>query len=146
MFWSRPAEPDDYGAVCELLTACGLPHDDLTPEHLAHFVLADHDGWVKGVVGFEPFGEHALARSLAVASAYRGQGLAGRLLDALEVAAMAAGVKRFCGLTVTAESYLARCRFEHVARDAVPVEIRATAEFTSLCPAEAVCLQKDLIE
>lgn len=144
MFWTRQAEAEDFEAICDLLSECGLPPDDLTPAHLRHFVVADHDGRIRGVVGFEPIGEDALVRSLAVSPEYRQQGMAARLLDEVEAVAKKTGVARFFGLTTTAETYLIRCGFSRIDRSAVPPGIAATVQFESLCPLEAVCLEKRL--
>ena len=144
MFWIRGAEAEDYTAVCDLLILVGLPPDDLTPEHLQHFVVADHDGLIRGVVGLEPLGDDALVRSLAVAPDYRGQGMAGRLLDEIEAVARKKDLKRLFGLTTTAEAYLMLRGFLRIDRSSVPSSIAALAQFASLCPAEAVCLEKRL--
>ena len=51
-----------------------LPAEDLTPKHIAHF-LVGHDGRrLVGVVGMEPTGDGALLRSLAVRPAHQGEG------------------------------------------------------------------------
>ncbi len=66
-----------------------MPYEDLTAEHLPHFLVmrlgsllpeSDLDRsktQFPGVVGLEPCGRDGLLRSLAVAPAYRGQGLGG---------------------------------------------------------------------
>ena len=142
MLWMRPAEAEDFAAVSELLSSCGLPPDDLTPEHLQHFVVADHDGWIRGVVGLEPAGDDALVRSLAVSPGFRRQGVAARLLDEIEAVAKEKGVRRLFGLTTTAESYLTHRGFSRIDRRSVPPAIAAMPQFESLCPLEAVCLEK----
>ena len=144
MFWLRSAEAEDFETVCDLLILVGLPQDDLTPEHLQHFVVADHDGLIRGVVGLEPLGDDALVRSLAVASDYRGQGVAGRLLDEIEAVAKKKGLKRLFGLTTTAEAYLMLRGFLRIDRSSVPSMVAASAQFALLCPSEAVCLEKRL--
>lgn len=142
MFWIRAAETDDFSSVCKLLSVCGLPFDDLTPEHLEHFAVADHDGWIRGVVGLEPAGDAALIRSLAVAADFRGQGLAARLLDEIEAIAKEKGVLRLLGLTTTAEAFLRHRGFLRIERQTVPPAIAAMPQFESLCPLEAVCFEK----
>ena len=74
------AHPDELAKVVELLVTCGLPYQDLTPQHLASFQMVKQDAALVGVVGVERFGDSGLLRSLAVAPAYRGRDLGGNLV------------------------------------------------------------------
>ncbi|HEU4882143.1 MAG TPA: arsenic resistance N-acetyltransferase ArsN2 [Longimicrobium sp.] len=139
------ARPSDFSAIVRLLADAALPHDDLTPEHLRHFVvLRDGDG-IAGVVGMEVAGDDGLLRSLAVPEARRGGGLASRLVDALEAHARAAGIRTLYLLTTTAEPFFARRGYARAERNAVPDAIAATPEFQSICPASAACMAKALV-
>ena len=83
----RAARATDLPAVIELLETSGLPTGDLTEAMLASFCVADEDGGVVGVAGVEVFGTCALMRSLAVAPARRGRGVAARLVEWCEAEA-----------------------------------------------------------
>lgn len=139
------ARPSDFPPIVRLLAQAGLPHDDLTPEHLRHFlVLRDGDG-IAGVVGMEVADDAGLLRSLAVTDARRGGGLASRLVDALEAHARSAGIRTLYLLTTTAGGFFARRGYAPADRAAVPDAIAATAEFRSICPASAACMAKALV-
>ena len=143
---AAPARPSDFPSIVRLLADAALPHDDLTPEHLRHFlVLRDGDGGIAGVVGMEVADDAGLLRSLAVPAAQRGGGLATRLVDALEAHARAAGIRTLYLLTTTAEGFFARRGYASADRSMVPDAIAATAEFRSICPASAACMAKALV-
>lgn len=138
------ARPSDFSAIVRLLADAALPHDDLTPEHLRHFlVLRDADG-IAGVVGMEVAEDAGLLRSLAVPEARRGGGLASRLVDALEAHARAAGIRTLYLLTTTAEGFFARRGYASAERAAVPAAIAALPEFRGICPASAACMARAL--
>jgi amino-acid N-acetyltransferase len=139
------ARPSDFPEIVRLLAGAALPHDDLTPEHLRHFlVLRDADG-IAGVVGMEVADDAGLLRSLAVPQARRGGGLASRLVDALEAHARSAGIRTLYLLTTTAESFFARRGYARTEREAVPAAIAATPEFRGICPASAACMARALV-
>ncbi len=83
------ARPSDLADVKGLLAVCNLPHEDLTPAHLAFFQIVRHGSELVAVVGLERFGYDGLLRSLAVMSDYRGKGLGGSLAAALSTNASA---------------------------------------------------------
>jgi amino-acid N-acetyltransferase len=138
------ADPSDLARVIELLGACDLPYQDLTPSHLALFQVVRQGQALVGVVGMERFGNSGLLRSLAVAPAYRGQKLGGNLLDALESSARHSGIDNLYLLTLTAQAFFAKRSYEVTARADVPENIQHSAEFMSLCPASAACMCKRL--
>ena len=138
------ARPSDFPSIVRLLSEAALPHDDLTPDHLRHFlVLRDADGIV-GVVGMEVADDAGLLRSLAVPEARRGGGLASRLVDALEAHARSAGIRTLYLLTTTAAGFFARRGYAPADRTSVPVGIRETPEFRGICPASAACMSRSL--
>ncbi len=135
----RPAEED---AVKALIAACDLHTDDLTIEKLRHFVVARKGDAIIGVVGVELFPPHALLRSLVVAEAHRGQGVAAQLVEAAERYARSAGVESLYLLTLTAENLFRKCGYQKFSRASAPEALQATGEFKSLCPESAVCMHK----
>ncbi|HEX5870527.1 MAG TPA: arsenic resistance N-acetyltransferase ArsN2 [Longimicrobium sp.] len=139
------ARPSDFSAVVRLLADAGLPHEDLTPEHLRHFLVLREGGGIAGVVGMEVAEDAGLLRSLAVPEARRGGGLASRLVNALEAHARDAGIRTLYLLTTTAEGFFARRGYAPADRAAVPDAIAATPEFRGICPASAACMAKALV-
>ena len=138
----QPASPDDFETVQDLLRTVGLPHEDLTPAHLEHVLVARREDTLHGVVGLEPCGDAALLRSLAVAPDARGQGLGTRLVEAIEQRAWDEGVRTLYLLTTTAASYFQAHGYERIARDALPESIRQTDEAARFCPASATSMRK----
>ncbi len=134
-----PARASDEAAVKELLRACGLPHQDVTP-HLAHFTLARDGGRLVGVIGLEVHGTDGLLRSLAVAEDRRGEGIARRLYASLIGRAHRLGLTRLYLLTTSAQGFFQMLGFRGVAREDVPEPIRQTEEFRALCPDTATCM------
>ncbi len=138
----RLATWHDEPAVAALLTASALPLDGVH-EALPCFVVAEDAGEIVGVAGIEACGhtgEHALLRSVAVTPAWRSRGL-GRVLVTRAVAeAEARGAKALYLLTTTADTYFPNFGFTVTTRDAVPEDVRATAEFQGACPASATVM------
>jgi SAM-dependent methyltransferase len=128
----RAAGPGDLAALERLLGEAGLPPDGAAA-HLGNFLVAsDGDGLV-GAAGFEAHGADALFRSLAVAPAYRGRGLARALMRRLTSQARASGVERAWALTLTIPGLLERWGFARADRDAAPAAIRHTGQFAGCC-------------
>jgi copper chaperone CopZ len=100
---------------------------------------------VVGVAGLEIAGEVALLRSLAVSGPYRGAGIGEALCLAALARAARRGVKAVYLLTETAAGFFrSKLGFQDVERSAVPPEIRATREFTTLCASSAAVLARNI--
>ena len=136
--------PEEETAVQALLAACDLPVSDLTADKLRHFLVARKGDLVVGTVGLELFPPHALLRSLAVDEAHRGQGIADKLLTAVERYARMMGATSLVLLTMTAEAFFDRREFVKTSRSEAPASLRSTDEFQALCPETAVCMQKQI--
>ena len=139
----RPARPEDYEAAAALLRDSGLPLDGMR-EHLQHAFVAITQGAIVGFVAVEMHEGAALLRSLAVAPAQRGQRLGERLAhEALRMA-------RDCGrvdvylLTETAAGFFPRFGFAVEDRALAPLELRASVEFQTACPATAILMHARL--
>lgn len=139
------AKPHDLAAIVELLDACALPSEDLTAAHLQHFLVHYQHAHLIGVVGLEVFKQVALLRSLAVAAAHRNQGIAARLVQAIEDVAVSKGVETLYLLTTTAKDFFYKRGYQEITRGKVPDAIQQTTEFSTLCPDSAVCMQKCLV-
>jgi len=79
-----------------------------------------------------------------VAPAYQGQGIARRLVVALETESRLQEIDALYLLTQTAERFFTLQAFEALPREQAPAALQASAEFHSLCPASAVCMHKRL--
>jgi len=140
----RQATRGDWVAARELLLAADLPVDDLGPERLAGFLIAEEQRETVGLIGLEVLGTVGLLRSLVVARNARNTGLGGKLVGAIESAAVTAGIAELWLLTIDAERFFLRHDFEIVDRTAAPDKIRRTDEFSTLCPDTAFLMRKSL--
>ena len=138
------ASPKDEPWARELLTLCGLPHEDITLQHLRHFWVMKEKGQIIGVVGLEVFGRLALLRSLAVDPRFRKRGFAQQLTEKAEEYAASLQIKELYLLTTTAESFFLKRGYQRIARTSAPPVIRGTAEFQGLCPIISVLMVKQI--
>ena len=130
-------------SVIELLRKENLPVDDL-PEFLDNFLLARENGALIGVVGLELYGEYTLLRSMAVARAFRGNGIASDLIVSIESLARTNKVKTVYLLTETASGYFKKKGYLQIGRDEVPAEVQSSSEFSHVCPVSAIVMSKNL--
>ncbi len=135
-----PAGPGDLGAVRRLLESSGLPVADVGRPG-QEFLVARSGGGLVGCVGVELHGDAALLRSLAVATARRGEGLGDRLLRAIVGHARGRGARDLYALTTTIEPLLARRGFTRIDRSEAPPAVRESAEFATLCPGSSACMR-----
>ena len=138
------AVPSDLLEARQLVKDSGLPFEDISTILLKHFGVLRDGSKLIGLVGLEPFREASLLRSLAVAPAWRGQGLGGQLTNWAEEQARSLGNRWLYLLTTTAEEYFVRRGYQKIRREDAPAEIQATVEFKNLCPLTAACMEKEL--
>jgi amino-acid N-acetyltransferase len=127
-----------------LLTECGLSVADISGPSPPRFFGVRVDGALVGVVGIELYPPVALLRSLAVAPAFRVRGLGRELVAHAESFCTARGVTTLYLLTVTAEAFFLKLGYLRASRDAAPAAIRATSQFSGLCPCSAAFLSRDI--
>ena len=140
----RPAQADDFAAICRLLDAADNPSQDLSERGLEQFVVCEAASELVGVVGLEPYGQDAWVRSLAVAQPWRSRGMGARLLQDVERRARGLGIGALFALTTSAQTFLEKHGFTPIERDRIPVALQASAQFSGLCPESARCLTKTL--
>lgn len=138
----RPPFATDVRHVRRLLSAEGLPADDLEADMLAF--VAEANGLPIGAIGIEEFGSVALLRSLILASEFRRAGFGRFLVERLEERARKQGVTELWLLTIDAHAWFERLGYRATDRGNAPAAIAATQEFSSLCPDEAVLMRKRL--
>lgn len=131
-------------ALVELLTACKLPVADICASGPAQYFGAFENEELIGAVGLEAYGDVALVRSLAVKPTLRGNGLGGMLLAYVEQHAAAHRIRELYLLTTTAASFFSTKGYAVAERGQAPEAIRATAQFSGLCPSVASFMCKRL--
>jgi amino-acid N-acetyltransferase len=139
----RAATSADLPEIERLLTDAHLPVDGVAGS-LTTFIVAEHAGTLVGAAGLELCGNDALLRSVVVAPAWQSRGLGRALVSRAIADAEARRLQALYLLTTTAEHYFPAFGFERTTRDAVPADVRATAEFQTACPASAIVMCKTL--
>ncbi len=139
------AHTHDKARIDEILRSAKLPTDDLTPEHLAHFLVMRDGENILGVAGVEKIGKFSgLVRSIAVQEEYRNQGIAAKLYNAAEEHACSMGLREVYALTTTIADWLTRLGYKRLSRDNAPEELRQTKQFSGLCSQSAHIMHKTL--
>lgn len=140
-----PAEPvEQFAEIRQLLSACELPASDISPSRSLLFYGCRSEGKLIGVVGLEVYGPIALLRSLAVAPSHRDHGRGRSLVAFAEAQAVSLGVEALYLLTTTAEAFFSKLGYSPVSREEAPSSIKATTQFSSLCPASSALMSKRL--
>lgn len=139
----RAATAGDEQTLAALLTAEGLPAAEFA-EGSTHFQVIDDDRAVVAAAGIESHGAAALLRSVVVAPAHRGQGLARRLTEHMARHAGDLGHESLYLLTMDADSYFAGHGFTVTDREDAPEEIRQCRQFREQCPDSAVLMCRTL--
>src|SRR5262249_39304079 len=103
-------------------------------DQFGHFFVVKDAGLLVGLCGLEVHGEDGLLRSLVVASTYRGEGLAGLLVNAVLSLARKMELRAVYLLTTTARSTFDRLGFTPCARADAPAAIRESGELRAGCP------------
>ncbi len=140
----RAGQASDLAVASSWLDAAGLPTDDLTVAHMQDFLVALIDEQPAGMIGLERLGRVGLLRSLVVDPSSRSKGLGAQLVNALERHAATLGIAELWLLTIDADQYFVKLGYARVERADAPTAVRDTAEFSSLCPGDAVLMRKTL--
>jgi len=138
----RTVTSDDLATIRRLLREAELPTDGLEEQFGPGYAAAMDEGAVIGAAGVERYGRFGLLRSVVVTPEARSRGAAELLVRDRLAWAGTEGLEAVYLLTTTAARYFGRLGFENVERDALPVEIRDSREFASLCPSTAVAMRR----
>lgn len=130
--------------LVQLLSECALPTADISPVTPVKFFGIREEGTLAATIGLELYDAVGLLRSLAVLPAFRKRGFASELVTFAESFAVRHGVESMFLLTDTAEPFFLQLGYVPTARDAAPAAIRASSQFSELCPASAALLSKDI--
>ncbi|MDW3687203.1 GNAT family N-acetyltransferase [Cupriavidus sp. CV2] len=140
----RHATTTDLPDVEALLRSCSLPAGGIRRQTVQFHISRDREGLL-GCAGIEEFGGNvALVRGLAVAKRARCAGLAGLLLSALVSDVRLRGIESLVVSTDTAAGYFSRLGFAPVELAALPLELRASAEFSATAGSSTRLLKVEL--
>lgn len=139
----RRASARDLTGVEDLLTKTKLPLGGVDVL-IDSFIVAEDNGHLMGVAGVERHGEYGLLRSVAVDPTAQGRGVGRALVERLIGESTESGIAELYLLTTTAEEYFPVFGFTKISRDATPVEIQETGEFTDLCPSTSTVMRRVL--
>ena len=123
-----------------LLQNNGLPFEDCG-QHIENFIGVLNAQQLIGMGGIEVHGEFGLLRSVAVDKSAQGQGFGSAVVEYLHQQARSKKLSYLYLLTETAESYFLALGYEKQTRNDLPVEIKSTEQFQSLCPASAQAMR-----
>ena len=140
----RAVTEEDMEAVGRLLEAADLPREGLADQWGPGYAVAVEDDVVVGAAGIERHGRYGLLRSVVADPRRRGRGIGEALVANRLAWAGTEGLDGVYLLTTTAAAWFPRLGFERVARDDLPLEIRESKEFASVCPASAVAMRSRL--
>ncbi|MGC1242985.1 MAG: arsenic resistance N-acetyltransferase ArsN2 [Chryseosolibacter sp.] len=135
-------DTESFEAFRSLLKASGLPADDL--DYNRDLLVGYYEGdSLVGTGGLEIYGPYALLRSLSVRMGIRGKAVGSTLTEYLLAEAKKRKLKGVYLLTETAHGFFVKKGFKDVPRNAVPEEVKRSAEFSKLCPQSAavMCLE-----
>lgn len=135
-------DTESFEAFRSLLKSSGLPADDLDYKKDLLVGYYESDALV-GTGGLEIYGPYALLRSLSVKLGIRGKSVGTTIMEFLLEEARKRKLKGIYLLTETAHGFFLKKGFSDVSRDAVPDEVKQSAEFSKLCPQSAavMCLE-----
>jgi len=129
-------------AILALLRENDLPVSDLDETKTLFACLSNGD--VIGTGGLESFRDFALLRSISIKKDLQKTGLGKIVVGELEKMARQNGINCLYLLTNTAAGFFTKQGYETIGRETVPVEIKNTTEFSSICPSTAEVMRKFL--
>ena len=135
--------PTSLEEITQLLAECGLPFTDI-PAAAPLFFGIRENGALAAAVGLELYPPSGLLRSLCVRPAFRHRGYARKLVAFAEAEAAARGIERLYLLTEIAAEFFNQLGYTATPRETAPPAIRATTQFSGLCPASSALLAKSI--
>ncbi|MEP6735023.1 MAG: arsenic resistance N-acetyltransferase ArsN2 [Chryseolinea sp.] len=128
--------------LIELVKSAELPTDDINiSNNLFKAYYDDTNNILLGCGGLELYGHYALLRSLAVAPSQRSKSFGKEIVQDIIGEAKKMLIEKIYLLTETAPDFFTKLGFKSIARDLVPHELKASSEFTSVCPVSAICME-----
>lgn len=132
-------DPESFEAFKSLLKTSELPADDL--DYQRDLLVGYYEGdQLVGTGGLEIYEPYALLRSLSVKLGIRGRAVGSTITEYLLDEARKRNVKAIYLLTTTARGFFHKKGFHDITREAVPEEVKRSAEFSKLCPETAAVM------
>lgn len=132
---------EELQPIIDLLRECKLPYKDITLDGDKLFIgYNDENNRLMASGGLELYSDHSLLRSIAVREEFRGTSIGRMIVEDLMNRAKARSVKEIYLLTETAHDFFTKFGFEDIGREDVPDSIKASTEFSSVCPVSAQCM------
>ncbi len=139
---SQPLRGDDRDALANALIKAGLPADDLNEPGRLFFRFDMADLTPVGYGGLEIFDTDALLRSVVTLPPARNHGIGRAIVAALEREAVSFRCRAIYLLTTDAAEFFLRLGYVTCPRVDVPQSIRATKQFSTICPENADVMRK----
>ena len=131
--------------IIVLLRENKLPFQDIQLVNSLYVGYHDEEGRLVGSAGLEFYLPYALIRSVAVRETQRGKSIGTRIVVDMLERAREKGVEEVYLLTETARDFFAARGFSNVARERVPDKVKASSEFSSVCPVSAAVMVYSMI-
>jgi amino-acid N-acetyltransferase len=132
-------DAESFEAFRSLLRNSKLPADDL--DYKRDLLIGYYEGEsLVGTGGLEVHGSFALLRSLSVKMGIRGKSVGSTIFESLLSNAKKKHLKAIYLLTETAKGFFEKKGFKQISREEVPDEVKASSEFTSVCPTTATVM------
>ncbi len=136
------ADEASRAAILSLLAENDLPTSDIDETKILFACI--NDGNMVGTGGLELFKDCGLLRSICVRTGMQRRGLGKFIVRELEKVAAQKGIHYLYLLTTTAKDFFIKEDYTIIERADVPLEIKNTTEFSSICPSTATVMIKFL--
>ena len=136
----KKAQVKDLPFIKKLLKKNSLPYEDVSLKNQIFFI-GYRESKPLGIGGIEIFEQYGLLRSLVIIDQFRGKGYGKILASKIVEYAREIKLKEVYLLTTTAKGFFKKLGFKEVNRNQVPIEIKKSTEFKSLCPSTAICMK-----
>ncbi|HYG20980.1 MAG TPA: arsenic resistance N-acetyltransferase ArsN2 [Ohtaekwangia sp.] len=136
-------DQENFEAFRALLRSSGLPADDLNFKKdllIGYFEGTD----LVGTGGLEIYDDYALLRSLSVKLGIRGRSVGTTIAEYLIDEAKKRNLKGIYLLTETAHGFFLKKGFRDITRDQIPAALKASSEFSQVCPQSAAAMVLDI--
>jgi N-acetylglutamate synthase-like GNAT family acetyltransferase len=142
----REAKATDLDAVRGLLREADLPVEGLEEQFGPTYVVVESGAAIVAAGGLEVYGPYGLLRSVVVSPSQRSAGLGAEVVRNRLSRARRAGLRSVYLLTTTVPRFFEKLGFERVDRETFPAEVKASREFSDVCPQSAVAMQIRLVD
>lgn len=141
---ARPLRAGELAVMAQALAKAGLAVDDVPAPGRYFWRFETAEQMPLGYGGLEPYGPDVLVRSVLTLPPLRRRGVGTAIVAALESEARVLKGRTAWLITTEAQNFFMRAGYAPVERAAVPPAIRASAQFSTLCPDSATVMTKPL--